>query len=74
MRTLLRFLDVDPESVVSAPKYPHKLHILGNHMLRRFSGSVAIDERWRAELSPAQQRTVLSCAGGMADRLGYECD
>jgi hypothetical protein len=74
MRALFRFLDVEPESVVSAPKYPHKHHILGNQMLRTFSGSVALDERWRAELSPAQQRTVLSYAGGIADRLGYECD
>ena len=74
MRALFRFLDVEPESVISAPKYPHKHHILGNQMLRTFSGSVALDERWRAELSPAEQRTVLGCAGEMADRLGYEFD
>lgn len=74
MRALLRFLDVEPESVVSAPKYAHKHHLLGNQMLRRFSGSIALDERWRAELSPVEQRTVLSCAGELADRLGYKCE
>jgi Sulfotransferase domain len=71
MRALLQFLQVEPETVVSPPRYPRKHHVLGNQMLRTFSGRVALDERWRTELSTDEQGTVLRCAGGLADRLGY---
>jgi hypothetical protein len=74
MRELFRFLGVEPKNVVTAPKYPHKHHVLGNQMFRTFSGSVRLDERWRSELSPAEQRTVLGRAGSLADRLGYRDD
>jgi Sulfotransferase domain len=74
MREILRFLDVEPEEVVSAPKHPHKHHVLGNQMFRTFSGNVTLDERWRSELSPEEQRTVVVSAGPVADRLGYTAD
>jgi hypothetical protein len=71
MRKLFQFLGVEPESVVAAPKYPAKHHIVGNDMVRGFSGSVSPDTRWRDELSTADQRTVLASAGPLAARLGY---
>jgi Sulfotransferase domain len=71
MRKLFQFFGVEPEAVVSAPKYTRKHHILGNQMLRTFSGNVDLDERWRAELSTGDQHTVLSSAGDLAERLGY---
>jgi hypothetical protein len=74
MRRLFRFLEVEPEAVVSAPKYPHKHHILGNQMLRTFSGDVRLDERWHDELTPAERRSVLESAGVLAERLGYTGD
>jgi hypothetical protein len=71
MRKLFQFLGVEPEGVVAAPKYPWKHHIVGNEMVRGFSGSVGLDTRCREELSTAEQRTVLACAGPLATRLGY---
>jgi hypothetical protein len=32
---------------------------------------VRLDERWRTELSDAEQRTVLGYAGDLAARFGY---
>jgi Sulfotransferase domain len=74
MDELMRFLDLAPEPVVSAPRYPHKNHIIGNQMLRTFSGAVTLDERWRTALSTEEQRLVLSCGGALARRLGYADD
>jgi hypothetical protein len=40
-------------------------------MLRSFDGQVKLDTRWQAELTAAEQRTVLQCAGDFARRMGY---
>jgi hypothetical protein len=74
MHALFRFLEVEPEDVVSAPQHPHKHHILGNQMFRTFSGNVRLDERWREELTPAEQRSVFNLAGPLVERLGYTAD
>ena len=69
---LFDFLQIAPEPVVTAPKYPQKHHLIGNNMLRSFDGQVKLDTRWRTELTAAEQRTVLDCAGEFARRMGYE--
>lgn len=68
---LLEFLGVEPEPLVGPPRYPHKHHLIGNNMLVSFDGQVRLDERWKSELTPVEQRTVLRCAGGLAERYGY---
>ena len=68
---LFEFLQVAPEDAVTAPKYAEKHHLIGNNMLRSFDGQVKLDTRWRAELSAAEQRTVLDGAGEFAARMGY---
>jgi hypothetical protein len=69
---LFDFLQISSEQVVTAPKYPEKHHLIGNNMLRSFDGQVKLDTRWRTELTAAEQRTVLDCAGEFARRMGYE--
>jgi len=69
---LFDFLQISSERVVTAPKYPEKHHLIGNNMLRSFDGQVKLDTRWRTELTAAEQRTVLDCAGEFARRMGYE--
>lgn len=72
LRRLFDFLQVAPEPVVTAPKYPQKHHLIGNNMLRSFDGEVKLDTRWRTELTGTEQRTVLHSAGEFARRMGYE--
>jgi hypothetical protein len=74
LRALLDFLGVEAEDVIAAPKYERKHHIIGNRMLRTFDGNVVLDERWRRELTPDEQRRVLRYAGELAARLGYTSD
>lgn len=69
---LFEFLQIGPESVVTAPRYAEKHHLIGNNMLRTFDGRIELDTRWRAEMSVAEQRTVLDCAGEFARRMGYD--
>lgn len=69
---LFDFLQIAPEPVVTTPKYPEKHHLIGNNMLRSFDGRVKLDTRWRTELTPAEQQTVLDCAGEFAQRMGYD--
>lgn len=69
---LFDFLQIAPEPIVTAPKYPAKHHLIGNNMLRTFDGQVKLDTRWRTELTGAEQHTVLDCAGEFARRMGYE--
>lgn len=69
---LFEFLQIAPEPVVTAPKYPAKHHLIGNNMLRSFDGDVRLDIRWQTELSGAEQRIVLDSAGKFAERMGYE--
>jgi hypothetical protein len=68
---LFDFLQIVPEPVLTSPKYPQKHHLIGNNMLRSFDGQVKLDTRWQAELTAAEQRTVLQCAGDFARRMGY---
>jgi hypothetical protein len=69
---LLEFLEVAPEPVVNAPKYPDKHHLIGNDMLRSFDGQVKLDTRWQADLSTSEQCQILECAGEFAARMGYQ--
>jgi hypothetical protein len=69
--SVLRLLGVETEEVIAPPRYPHKHHLMGNAMLASFNGEVAVDERWRQELTPAEQATALRCAGAVATRFGY---
>jgi sulfotransferase family protein len=71
LQRLFDFLQISSERVVTAPKYPEKHHLIGNNMLRTFDGEVKLDTRWRTELTAAEQRTVLDCAGEFARRMGY---
>jgi hypothetical protein len=71
LRRLFDFLQIAPEPVVAAPKYPQKHHLIGNNMLRVFDGRIKLDTRWRTELTTTEQSTVLDCAGEFAERIGY---
>lgn len=71
MQKLFDFLGVQGESVVGAPKRPEKHHIVGNDMVRGFHGEIALDTRWRTELSLDEQHAVLAAAGPFAAQLGY---
>ena len=71
LQRLFDFLQIGREAVVTAPKYPEKHHLIGNDMLRSFEGQVKLDTRWQTELTAAEQRTVLDCAGEFARRMGY---
>jgi Sulfotransferase family len=71
MAKVFEFLGVEPESVVGPPKFPEKHHLMGNAMLFAFDGEVRLDERWRDELSQAEQAEALRHAGALAERFGY---
>jgi hypothetical protein len=71
MRKVFEFLGVEPQSVVDAPRYPAKHHVVGNEMARSFAGDVKLDTRWRTELSAREQQAVLAAAGPFAAELGY---
>jgi hypothetical protein len=71
---LFRYLGLEPEQVVTAPRYPAKHHIVGNAMVRRFAGNVSLDTRWQCELTRAEQRAVLAAAGPFAAAMGYRGD
>lgn len=71
LRQLFEWLGVAPESGVAQTLDPAKNHLIGNPMRKRFDGTVQLDERWRTELSDAEQRTVLRHAGELAARFGY---
>jgi hypothetical protein len=46
-------------------------HIIGNRMRLSRTSEIRLDERWRAELAPDQQRTVERIAGAELARYGY---
>lgn len=71
LREVLTSLELTPEDVIAAHLPPAKNHLIGNKMRKSFDGTVRLDERWRTELSDAEQRTVLRHAGELATRLGY---
>jgi hypothetical protein len=71
LRSLFASLGLAPETVVAPPLHPAKNHLIGNKMRKSFDGNVRLDERWRTELSDAEQRTVLGYAGDLAARFGY---
>jgi hypothetical protein len=71
LHSLFETLELPKESVVGPTLHPEKNHLIGNPMRKRFDGTVQLDERWRTELTDAEQRTVLESAGDLAARFGY---
>ena len=71
LASLVASLGLAPENVVAPARHPAKGHLIGNPMRKDFDGTVQLDERWRSELSDAEQRTVLAAAGDLAARFGY---
>jgi hypothetical protein len=69
---LLNFLALSSEPVVGPPRFAEKHHLMGNAMLFDFTGEISPDERWRSELSTAEQQAVLACGGNIAERYGYQ--
>ena len=69
MERAFRFLDVEPQDVVVAPRQPH--HIIGNRMMLEFDGTVTLDTRWRERLSAVQQQAILEKTAPLAGRFGY---
>lgn len=69
--SLFRVLGVKVEQVVGPPRRAEKHHLIGNIMLSDFAGQVALDERWRTDLSQSEQRDVLRSAGDLAAAYGY---
>jgi hypothetical protein len=68
---IFEFLEVGSEPVVGPPRFPEKHHVVGNVNALKFDGSVKLDERWRAELTPKEQADVLRYAGDVARRYDY---
>jgi hypothetical protein len=68
---IFEFLEVGSEPVVSPPRFPETHHVIGNVNALRFDGSVKLDERWRAELTPREQADVLRYAGEVASKYHY---
>ena len=68
---IFRFLGVAPEPVVGPPRDPAKHHLMGNRMLREFTGEVRLDTSWRERLSSEEQATTLRIARREARRYGY---
>lgn len=71
LEMIFEFLEVGSEPVVGPPRFPEKHHVVGNVNALRFDGSVKVDERWRAELTPIEQADVLRYAGEIASKYDY---
>jgi hypothetical protein len=71
LQSLFTSLGLEPEGVVGRTQHPAKNHLVGNPMRKAFDGTVRLDDRWRTELSDAEQRAVLRHAGDLATRFGY---
>jgi hypothetical protein len=71
MADIFQFLQVAPEQVVQEPLNLIKHHLLGNKMLRSFSGDVRLAESWRGEISPSVQEKILKIAGPFAHKMNY---
>lgn len=72
LERVFAFLALESEDVVGPPRYPKKHHLVGNKMLLSFTGVIHEDERWRSELTLAEERRVLSGAGPLAQAYGYK--
>lgn len=68
---LFDFLKLPTEPVVAPPRFADKHHLMGNAMLFDFTGEVSRDDRWRHELSAAEQHLVVGSVARIAGRYGY---
>jgi hypothetical protein len=71
MKSIFDFLNLPWESVIAAPRFPEKHHLIGNKMLFSFDGTVLLHEGWRDQFSPEDQIRVLRYAGRAAENYGY---
>lgn len=71
IRAVLAFLGESEEPVVGRSPFPEKHHVIGSTMLASFTGHIALEERWREELTLDEQQMVLWSAGDLAMRYGY---
>lgn len=68
---LYRFLGLDPGRA-AADYRSVEHHIMGNRMRLRNSSEIALDEKWRHELKPEDQKLFDRIAGDLNRALGYE--
>jgi hypothetical protein len=71
MDRVLTFIGVAPLGPETRRDPARPVHAIGNKLLRSFDGSVALDERWRSELTASQATLVLRQSGSFAERQGY---
>ena len=71
MKRVFEFLGLPPLGPETRRGPGPPIHAIGDKLLRSFDGSVALDERWRKELSEAQRSLVLGRSGSFAASQGY---
>jgi hypothetical protein len=67
---IARFAGLAPEPGPVDFRTPNH-HVIGNRMRIAGSSEVALDERWRERVGPAELRTILRRTGGRRRRMGY---
>jgi hypothetical protein len=68
---LFRFLGVSPIGDASLIPAHRENHVVGNGMRLDWDGRIALDERWRWALTPADLQAFDREAGALNRRLGY---
>jgi hypothetical protein len=71
LRELYAFCGVEPVMPVTTV-IPRLQHVLGNSLRLRERIEVRLDESWRSRLTADEQQRVLTIAGVMNRRMGYE--
>jgi hypothetical protein len=70
LERLWRFCDVEP---IDPPRrvLSSEHHVLGNNMRRGGQIDIKLDDRWRRELDPVDQASILRIAGSLHADFGY---
>lgn len=68
--TLTSFLHLQQETLTFDNNH-HEQHILGNPMLKTFTGKITLNEKWKRELSPESLDRFNKIAGNRNHKYGY---
>jgi hypothetical protein len=71
LEPIFRLIGEEPPAVRGAPG-SGELHILGNPMRLKYTGTIELKEGWQTELSPHDLATFDRIAGDLNRRHGYE--
>ncbi len=72
MKSLYRFLNLEPFSVADIAINHKQFHIISNTLRESFSGILKREERWRTELTQAQQDYIIKKIGKINRFYGYD--